>query len=320
MIILVYGEDGFRAKRKVEELVLKFKEKHDPSGINVAKFVFEDNVAEIKSELGALPFLAKRRLIIVRGLASAITRKDEAEEWTKALAVRGEEIIAVLFDDISAEKSATNKLYIALRGAEKMYEYVYGVMTEKEATAWIMGEAKLTGVEWDIAAAKLLYDKVGSDPWRFAAEFQKLSAGANGVVMVEEVESFVSELIEDAVFAFLDAVRAKQAARATKLLQNEMNRGTEPGLLLNLLAKDVRIMSELWAMKKVDGPNVEKTAAAVLGVPPFVVKKILPRVSRMTAQEMTPMMQAVVDADRAVKTSAKTDRAALEELTIKLLV
>lgn len=319
MIILVFGEDGLRVKRKVDELVLKFKEKFDASGINIAQFIFKDNEAEIKSAVGTLPFLARRRMIVIEGLGDAITRKDDAEAWAKALVGKGEDTIVVLKDTVPKEKGATNKLYVALRASEKVHEYVFGMFEDAEARAWVVAKARELGSEWGDGAVRALVEITGNDSWRLENAFLKVHSSVDGVVNQKNVEEIVSRSPEDVVFMLLDAVRAKQAPRALSLLQSELLRGTEPGLLINLIAKDVRNLAELWALKKTDGQNVEKIAAATLGIHPFVVKKTLPRASRLTAKEAEDMMKAVTDADRLLKTSSASEQEALEMLVLRLV-
>ena len=47
MLILVYGDDTFRAQDKVSKLREAFLEKHDKAGFNLAAFVSTDKPGEI---------------------------------------------------------------------------------------------------------------------------------------------------------------------------------------------------------------------------------------------------------------------------------
>ena len=121
MVILVYGEDMLRVKEKREELMGAFKTKHDPSGINAERFAFPEQQDAFLQAIGAMPFMAKRRMCVAEGLAETITKKDDAATWTKRLAGRGDETIIVLVDGgLTIEQSRKNNLYTALREAEKV--------------------------------------------------------------------------------------------------------------------------------------------------------------------------------------------------------
>src|SRR3989338_6306220 len=115
MVILIYGEDGLRVKEKREELMRAFKERHDPSGMNVDRFVVPGQEDAAIQVVGAVPFMAKRRMVVVEGLSESITKKDDAATWTKRFIGRGDEAIVVLVDGLTIEQAKKNKLYTALR-------------------------------------------------------------------------------------------------------------------------------------------------------------------------------------------------------------
>src|SRR3989338_8330020 len=122
MVILIYGEDGLRVKEKREELMRAFKEKHDPSGMNADRFCLPEQEDALLQAVGAAPFMAKRRMCVCEGLSESITKKDDAATWTKRFTGRGDEAIVVLVDALTIEQAKKNKLYAALREAEKVHE------------------------------------------------------------------------------------------------------------------------------------------------------------------------------------------------------
>ena len=319
MVILVYGEDAFRIKEKISGMVSKFKEKFDPSGMNVDVFEFGKNEGDILSAVGAPPFLAERRMIVVKGLAASITKKADAQSWADRLLGRKEETIIILADaEVTVERSVKNKLYAALRVGDDVHEYPLGVMTDREASSWVQTHSS---AQWEPDAVRELVMRAGSDTWRMKNELDKVSAASNGVAVTRKL---VTELVQashdDTLFAFLDAVRAHNGKKAVGLLRNEVDRGTAPGQLINMLIREVQLLTELRAYAAVNGRGSERDAARELGVHPYVAKKTMPRALAVSADELKGMVVAVLTADQRLKNGSMKDKAVLEQLVTDLVL
>ena len=321
MVILVYGEDAFRVKQKERVLTDNFKEKFDSSGMNVASFEYKDNDGDIMSAVGAPPFLADRRMTVVRGLLGSITRKADAAVWAGRVLNRGDETIVVLVDDVPVEKMKKNKLYTELNKKDGVHEYSFGALQGREAIQWVESAVKELKVAWEPSAVSGLVSRVGTDTWQLSNEVQKISMAVpkGDSVSKEIVESQVSPSFEDRLFAFLDAVRGNQSKSAVKLMRSELMRGTSAHQLLRMLAREVRLLADLRAYAAVHGSNQSREAARDLGVHPFVVKKTMPRAVSMQPEELSMMVDAVLESERRLKSTSATDVDVLEQMVIDLV-
>lgn len=323
MVILVYGEDSFRIREKVSGMVDRFKEKYDPSGINVDVFDFSasvsaGNMGDIMSAVGAPPFLAERRMIVVKGLAVATTKKADADAWSEKLLGRGDETIIILVDsDVTVERSAKNKLYTALRLGNDVHEYPFGSMSDRDSATWLKARSS---VNWNDDAIHEIVNRVGSDTWRLKNEADKVASAVDGgTVTRNHVVELVQPIFDDSLFAFLDAVRARDGKLAVKLLQNEVDRGTAPGQLINMLMREVQLLVELRAYAEVNGRGSQRDAARDLGMHPFVAQKTMPRAVSMSAIEIKKMVADVLKADATMKSGSMKDVSVLEQLVIDLV-
>ncbi len=298
-----------------------FREKHDPSGMNVDRFCLPGQEDAVIQAVGAAPFMAKRRMCAVEGLSESLTKKDDAAMWTKRLAGRGDEAIVVLVDAVTVEQAKKNKLYIALREAEKVHEYVFGLMSERELEVFVRERSRRLGVEWDAAAVRAMVERVGADSWRLAQEVHKVSLAISQGAAVDRslVETMVAPSYDDALFAFLDAVRNGQGKQAVRLLYQELDRGAAAGQLLMMLEREVQLLCELQAYMAVHGREASAGAARELGVHPFVVKKSMTRAMAISSDHLACMVDAVLSAERRLKGGGADDRAALEQLILDLL-
>lgn len=322
MVLTIYGEDTYRAKQKVDEMVARFTEKYDPSGMNVDQFSISDqSEGEIMSAVGAPPFLAERRMVVIAGLAKSITKKADAATWTERLSGRGEETIVILLDtEVTAERAAKNKLYAALREAGDIHEYAFGPMQPREAQDFVVRRAHDKGVTWNQDAVQELVSRAGDDTWKLVNACDKVCAAASGETVTRAlVEQYVEPALDDKLFAFLDAVREGRQAQAVQLLSNELDRGTAPGQLLMMLEREVQLIAELRAYAAVHGRGSGRDAARELGLHPFVVKKTLNRAIQVEPDQLQHMVDAVMEAEKRLKRSSMADTDVLKQLVVDLV-
>jgi len=321
MIILIYGEDSYRAKQKISQMAEKFKEKYDTSGMNLDIFEFKENTdatGEIMNAVGSPPFLAKRRMIIVNGLAKSITKKADAKIWADRLTEKGDDTIIILKDEeLTLEKARKNKLYVALSEAkEKIHEFTFAQMTNNEASGWIRQHTKAT---FNKDAIQELIQRAGDDTWKLKNELDKLEASTGSKTITKEiVEQLTPRKNTDTFFAFLDSVRSANKEQAITLLKNELQRGTPPAQLINMILREVQLLIELKAYTQVNGRGSERDAARALKIHPFVAKKALSRALSTPQKTLKILAQTAIKADKSLKTTKTTDKAVLEQLVIDI--
>ena len=321
MILSVYGEDTYRAREYVRTLVLAFREKHDSSGMNVTDMTFSGNDGEIASAVRAMPFLALRRMTIVRTLAEAVTTKKEAKAWAERLTGLGEASVIVLVDALPSQNMEKNKLLVALKEVETIHTYPFDQLSGAKLKAWVRQQVTGCGVPWDATALDALIERSTADTWQMAHALHKVSHACRkmGVVTAADVCVHVDAATEDALFAFLDAVRLGNRARAIQLLRQEQARGTASEQLLRLLFREMRLLTLLRAYGAEHGKLSSQAAARELGIHPFVAKKMMPRAVSMSASELRGMMDAVLRADFAQKRTSASADALLEQLVLDLI-
>lgn len=321
MVIIVYGDDTFRVREHVRMLVAAFRSKHDSVGMNVTDVAFEDNEGEVVSAMRSAPFLAKRRMTVVRGLAESVTTKKDAATWTERMTGLGDASVIVLVDALPSAKMEKNKLFCALQTAEKIHAYAFDALQGAALKKWVAQYATTLGVSFEPAALVAVIDRVGVDTWKLSQEMHKVAGACkvSGMVTAADVETHVDASPEDALFAFLDAVRSGNKAQAVRLLYQERLRGTASDQLVRMLAREVRLLALLRAYAAEHGTSSAPAAARELGIHPFVAKKMMPRAVSISSDELCRMIEVVLAADWKQKRSIESADAVLEQLVIDLL-
>ncbi len=318
MVIIVSGEDGWRARRKRDELVTAFRAKFDPSGMNVdlregAALPPEELAASVRTQ----PFLASRRMVVVRGLLS---RKGEKATDALVEALLGhdpEHLVIVLVESLAPDalaKNAVHKALIKKLPKAQLVEYLFAPLSQIELRAWANEEAARLGTRLEPAAAEALASAVGSDLWRMHSELEKLAAYRAGeVVRRGDVELLVERHLEENIFAFTDAVGSGDMRAAAAVLARELEAGSEPFGLLSMLGRQVRLLAAARSLLDA-GAVAPDRFAAEFGLHPFVAKKTLAQARAFPAARVRSLHDAILTADRNIKRGRIKPEDALAEL------
>ncbi len=210
------------------------------------------------------------------------------------------------------------------RGRVKLFEL------PRSPEQWIMERAKAKGGQISPAAAGLLstrinrgnkYDRdhVSEDSrlylYKLDNELDKLAAYANARRIEEaDVETLVAgEEVAD-MFGFVDALSLRDGAAAYRIMRGVLARGEAPLIVMSMIARQMRLLIQAKENVRLAPDEL----ARLLGVHPFVAKKVAQQVDRFSMAELEQAHIAVAEADFAVKTGRMEDVVALDVLVAAL--
>jgi len=318
MILFLYGSDSFRSKRKLDEIVAKFRLEHDRSGMNTVSLdAGTVERGDLQSALAAAPFLGSRRMVIIRG-ALALKKADQ-EAIVPLIAGLPESTAAVFREREEAVACKKSPLWDALTAGK--FHWEFAPLGGAKLAAWVAGEAQTRGLTFEQDALDAFREAVGSDSARAANELDKIAAylGDRKRILRSDVAELVAGEAREDLFGFLDAVAAKQAGRAATLLETQIAAGTEPLQLIAMLARSVRLL--LMGRDLLDRGVPQDAAIATLGVHPFAARKSIAQARSFDLPTLRALHAAVMRAERGIKTGAvPSPRVALDLLVAKALV
>lgn len=322
MLIFVYGEDQFRSQEKVLQLKNAFKAKHDPTGLNTVDFPIEGsklNVGEVLQAVSTLPFLAKRRMVIIRDLLSTI-KKDEIPIWKNGLSRIPESTIVILWDTIECEKVQKNKLFEVLQTVVDLHSYPFPSLVGSKLTQWIVERVKAKNVLIEDAAIRSLIERVSTDAWQMAHEVDKLIAFSNGKTITESmVDQLVNSSFEGKIFELVDALSKKDVRTTVRLLQEERFAGSDDYYLLSMFARQIRLLLSAWSVLD-KNPKAEKNQIATeLDIHPFVASKLIIQAKNFSKKMLIDAHETLYMFDREIKHGNIDVNLAVDLMTINLL-
>lgn len=318
MLILVYGDDTFRVQEKVKVLQAAFIQKHDPTGLNFASFGADAKPGDVLQAVGSLPFMSQKRMVVIRDLIST-TKKDGEDTWA-SLASTPESSIVVLWE--TAEPKAVEKkgLFQTLKKGADVHAYPFPVLEGAALQKWAAERVKLRGGVIAADAARELAERVGGDLWQMDNEIGKLVAYASGrAVAKADVEELVRASFDGEIFALVDAVSRKEAAKAVRLLREERWSGASDFSIFGMLARQVRILLGARALLDEDPRAPAQQLANDMNVHPFVAQKSLDQARKFTLSDLRTTHDLLFKYDAGMKSGYLDAELAVDLVTTALV-
>src|SRR5207342_1374603 len=110
----------------------------------------------------------------------------------------------------------------------------------REMPRALVGEAKRLGFQLEPDAARMLVERMGSDPLRLRNELERLLlwAGQGGTVAAVDLDAMIADTSEAAAWSLADAVVERNAALALGTAESLMAQGENvTGLIYNLASR-----------------------------------------------------------------------------------
>lgn len=320
MLIFVYGEDTFRVQEKVKQLKSAFREKFDPTGLNLAEFTADKKLA-IGGVLGAVhasPFLGQKRMAIIRDLIDS-TKKEDLDAWVEGLRKTPESTIVVFWESTESKVLEKKPLYQELAEFAEVHRYVFPQLQGTQLSQWVQTRVKERGGKIEATALHALVERVGGDLWQMDNEIGKLVAYADDQpISVAMIDELVHTSFDGKIFQLIDAVSQRRPADAIGLLQEERWSGANDHYLLTMLGRQVRILLGARAILDENPRATSQELAGTLDIHPFVAQKALAQARGFTLEHLKAVHDLLFEFDIAMKTGGIEADLAVDLTTVKL--
>lgn len=268
-------------------------------------------LADVLDDARTLPFLAEKRLVMVRDADSFITRyRSELEEYLDNPSPNG-----VLLLECKSFP-ATTRLY---KRAQAIGEIIKcEAIKPRTVPGWLADRARKShGVQIDPRAATLLQDLVGNELGLLDAELEKLAlfVGDRKRVVVADVEALVGQHREEKVWDILSAVAAGDQARAIGLWEEvwQTDRAA-PGRAIAGIAFTVRRLLTAKRAQQAGAPISELARMLMRWNDEAGVRSEL---AAFSLQQLERMLCSLLEADVAAKSGGASVQSSIEAFIIE---
>lgn len=323
MLIFVYGDDTFRVKQKVDQMVEAFKQKYDPTGMNTSRYPAEGakkcELGEVMGSVRAMPFLGERRMVVVQDLVGGLT-KAAMKPWHEGFLSAPDSTIVVFWETLEPKALEKKALFKALKEEAEIHTYAFPQLEGRALQTWVESRVKELGGSIERQAVGEITQRVGPDLWQMHNELSKLVAYASGNAITKQmVEELVQTNFEGRIFDLIDAVSKRQPAKALKLLQEERWAGASDHYLLTMLGRQVRILLGAKSLLEENPRASKQELASVMGVHPFVAQKALAQARNLALETLMETHQLLYRFDKQMKTGQISAQMAVDLTSVKLM-
>ncbi len=285
---------------------------------------------ELEAAAGALPFLADRRLVIVRRLLGQLeprpTEGAAGERRRSNRAGRAQALIdllarvpptteLVLLEPADAFPKPGNPIVQAIGrlGGEVLESRP---LRPEEVAEWVVRRARAKGARLEPDAAVALAEST-DDLRRLDGEIDKLLTYADGAtVTVADVRALVAEAQDENVFHLVDAIGRRDRRQALRLLRELLGAGAAVPYLLTMIARQFRLL--LQTRELLAGGASQQEVAARLHVGGWQARNLADQARRFSLSDLERAYPRLLAADQAIKTGRLDGELALDLLVAEL--
>ncbi len=261
-----------------------------------------------------LPFLAEKRLVIVKEHPALAGRADADERLISYIPNVPDSAILVFL--CRGKADARKKLYGAIKKANGIVSFA--PLTDAELNSWIVKTFAGLGKSVSPQTASVLSFTVGSDTALLRREIEKLAAlaGDRDTVTEEDVRAVATRSVECTVFEMVDAVVAGQQGKAFGLLRDMLTTGSDRLGILAMLLRQFRLMQHIKIMQfeKLSPGDIKQR----LGVAPFAAERCMRQASGYTGGQVKKAVQICLNAEYQVKSGGWNQEGALESAMLEI--
>lgn len=296
---LLVGPDEVKRDAAIDRLVSRL----EASGM--ATFNLDDRDMtkpqepdEIIASLCTFPMGSDFRLVILRSCDHLVKAMSEA--LVSYLAAPSPDTVCLIVADALARNT---RLYKAVAKIDAKAVIDCSAKKRWELPAYVQGMASRHGVSISSAAAEELVARAGESTRMLDTQLKKLAAmtGSSSIELAD-IERYVVRTAEIKPWDFLDAVSARDVARAL-----ELYRLLPPKSEVRLLSLLLTRVRELIVAKALDERGQARELASTLGVKDWQVKNHV-RWSRLfSMDELVGALHSAVETECALKGSRDSE-------------
>ena len=262
-----------------------------------------------------LPFMAERRLILLRDY-SAVTGRGEADEKLLEYLTHVPSTAVILFYCVLPIRQKKIRNLVQKQGGLVEFK----PLGDRELTSFVTGAFHDLGRECDARTADLLVFTSGHDLNLLLGEISKIASYHPEMPRIDpaDVRALATPSSESRVFDMVNAILAEDENRAFSLLRTLLQNGESRIMILGMLLRQFRLMQHIKIMQYEKKSPADIYAA--LGMGSWVAQQYVRQAASYTGRQVKNAVALCLETDLNIKSGKLREEGALEALMIRLLL
>lgn len=320
-VYLLFGDDSF-LKTHYAKQIEKKADIGDPF-FNLQKFETDANLQDVFDAVNQYPMMSDKKVVILSDYQFETASKSDFDKLCELLRGAVDSCVLILkFDGVPFDtKSAKAKKLIdaAEKGGGKAVEL--GSRDRAQLRKMLRDGAGKRGSQLSDKVADYIIDIVGDDINTLRNELDKLCAYMpNAEIDIETVDLVCTKSVEASIYDFSKQIIEGNISGALKLLDDMFFMRFEPMAILYNVSGAYVDMYRMLAGQKAGKKYIE--VAEEMGYPKnrsFLLKNAQYNLRKFDAKKLDLSFEALLAADKQLKSFGGDPRTVLEQLTVRLV-
>lgn len=304
-VILIHGENEFRAGEFYKETLAKFVADNSQESLRV----FDGESAtssETEEALSAQSlFSSGSEMVAVKRLG---TNTDLKEKLAELLDEISDETQLIIYEPKIDKRS---RLYKSLKKSGSTKEF--NNLSEPELIKWINERVEKAGGQLEGGSAKSLVDTTKGNQLRLASEITKL-LNYDKTISLDSIKTLVDKTPDDNIFELLDYVSRGDKKKALSKYEELSSAQVEAHYILVMICWQ---MANFISIKSGESKS-DKDIASQLGMNPYAVSKTRGIVRSISKKQLEIMSRKVLEVDTRLKTTSLDVDQLVKQLIVEL--
>ncbi len=309
---MIFGQDPFLVSKECEKLVDAVLGSEDRSMALYEPRANEAQVSDVLDELRTLPFLASKRVVLIK----------DAEPFVKA---NGDALMSYL-DDMSPSGvliltvgSWDKRIRLHKKFQKTGGLIEVGRMYSNQLPGYITSYAQQThAIRLDGQTSRFLVELVGDDPGRLCREMDKLAVyvSPKKTVSPQDIESLIGHNRMFDAFGVIDSVSAGQIGPAISKIRNMF--AADKSAEYSVVGAFGYHFRRLFRAKALMSKGASPQQAAMKTGVRFKQNEFLQQASRLSLTQLSGILAELGHIDFGLKTGQTTASIAIERLILNI--
>jgi DNA polymerase-3 subunit delta len=274
-------------KRRLDELAGRFVKEHGELALQKID-AEETEPAAILEAVQSLPFLASRKMVVVR---NGSANKSISGQIEQIIDSAGDSTDLIFYESSPDKRSSYFKVLKSKTQLEEFNE-----LDVRGLAKWLAEEAKKQGGSLSQADAAYLVDRVGTNQQLLANELIKLITYDPKITQAG-IDLLTVKTPQSKVFDLLDAAFAGDKERALELYEDQRAQKVEPQAIMAMIAWQLKIL----ALAKLGANKSSQQIAKDAGLSPYPVMKAQNLARKIDDNKLRAMVSDALEIDEKGK-------------------
>jgi len=303
------GDHTTELQAKLRFWQQEFIKKHSDSNLEIFDEVAQEQIPQIINALESAPFLAEKRMVVIRGFpfSADVKRKVETESLEEALKTLPETTLALF---VSPNPDKRSRFYKWINSRAKKEEFLSP--KGRGIISWIQQKFQRHQKSISPKGAEALAFFCGEDLHRVHQEISKLCLLNHSSLDEKTVEQFVTPYPEAKIFKTLDLVGKIPPHQLLRAFNQLVSSGEDLMMIFYMIVRQFRILVQIKSLQRDGFPKegIQKK----MKLAPFQVGAFLKQAENFSLDTLRKAYHCLTEIEYQIKTGKTPSSSDASEL------